>query len=192
MKSSIFIAATSAVMAMAGPMDKRSVETEVVVEYYTVTVTGDAPATTAPALHTFFNGGHHHTHPIVSTTSTTTPTVVAVTEASVETTPVVEVPAVAATSTTVYEVTTPVYEATTPTTVATAVATATAVANAPSSDMASTALDAHNTHRANHSAPAMAWLDEIAGYAQNTANTCNFAHDMYVLPFSPHPLFYQY
>ncbi|KAF4965929.1 hypothetical protein FSARC_6316 [Fusarium sarcochroum] len=36
----------------------------------------------------------------------------------------------------------------------------------------------HNIHRANHSAPELAWDDELAGYAENTANGCVFEHDM--------------
>jgi hypothetical protein len=36
----------------------------------------------------------------------------------------------------------------------------------------------HNIHRANHSAPALEWDDELAGYAENTANGCVFEHDM--------------
>ncbi|KAJ4266515.1 hypothetical protein NW762_004502 [Fusarium torreyae] len=36
----------------------------------------------------------------------------------------------------------------------------------------------HNIHRANHSAPDLEWDDELAGYAENTANGCVFEHDM--------------
>ncbi|KAF4444047.1 Protein PRY1 [Fusarium austroafricanum] len=36
----------------------------------------------------------------------------------------------------------------------------------------------HNIHRHNHSAPALEWDDELAGYAENTANGCVFEHDM--------------
>lgn len=36
----------------------------------------------------------------------------------------------------------------------------------------------HNIHRSNHSAPALEWDDELAGYAENTANGCVFEHDM--------------
>ncbi len=48
------------------------------------------------------------------------------------------------------------------------------------SDYASTAVYHHNIHRANHSAPDVTWDDTLAGYALATAQTCVFAHDMYV------------
>lgn len=35
----------------------------------------------------------------------------------------------------------------------------------------------HNIHRANHSAPALEWSDELAGYAEQTANNCKLEHD---------------
>lgn len=167
MKSSIFIASLSAALAVAGPVEKRAVVTDVVVEYYTVTVTGDAPTTTAKP--TFFvNGGKHRSRSTtvapVPTTTTAAPVVV-VTQTE-------EAAPVAPESTTVVE------EPTTTAEEPTYVATTAQQAVATPSDMASTAVYAHNIHRSNHSAPAVAWLDEIAGYAENTANTCTFAHDM--------------
>ncbi|KAH8662602.1 CAP domain-containing protein, partial [Xylariales sp. PMI_506] len=51
-------------------------------------------------------------------------------------------------------------------------------ATASPTDLISAALYNHNVHRANHSASDVTWLDEIADYAQTTANTCVFAHDM--------------
>lgn len=39
-------------------------------------------------------------------------------------------------------------------------------------------LNEHNVHRANHSAPALEWDDQLAGFAQITASGCVFAHDM--------------
>lgn len=53
--------------------------------------------------------------------------------------------------------------------------------SAPSgTDFVSVAVEHHNIHRSNHSAPEVGWSDELAGYASNTAATCKFAHDMYV------------
>jgi uncharacterized protein YkwD len=46
------------------------------------------------------------------------------------------------------------------------------------SDLASTAVYHHNIHRANNSAPAMAWGDTYAGYAATVAASCKFAHDL--------------
>ncbi|KAI0878001.1 CAP domain-containing protein [Hypoxylon argillaceum] len=50
MKSSIFLATTGAVLALANPLEKRVLETDVVVEYYTVTVTANAPAETPASV----------------------------------------------------------------------------------------------------------------------------------------------
>ncbi|KAI2639230.1 CAP domain-containing protein [Xylaria nigripes] len=46
MKSSIFLTATGAALALANSIDKRAIETDIVVEYYTVTVTGNPPQST--------------------------------------------------------------------------------------------------------------------------------------------------
>ncbi|KAI6409421.1 hypothetical protein MCOR06_009152 [Pyricularia oryzae] len=35
----------------------------------------------------------------------------------------------------------------------------------------------HDAHRANHSAPALAWSDSLAGTAQSIAETCIFQHN---------------
>lgn len=40
------------------------------------------------------------------------------------------------------------------------------------------ALQHHNIHRANHSADALEWDDELASYAAQTAKTCVWAHDL--------------
>ncbi|KAI1273733.1 CAP domain-containing protein [Xylaria sp. FL0933] len=158
MKSSIFLAATSAAMALANPLDKRVLETEVVVEYYTVTVTGNAPEAT-PTQVKF----RPHTKPT-------------------EETPV-EQPAPTTTSQPVVIVTvTP--EETKPTTTAkpsTVVNTAAQASDSASSEgdsFESVAVYHHNIHRSNHSSPEVTWNSEIAGYAANTAATCKFAHDM--------------
>ncbi|KAM0476815.1 hypothetical protein ACHAPX_006241 [Trichoderma viride] len=47
-----------------------------------------------------------------------------------------------------------------------------------SNDYQSAMLDEHNIHRANHSAPALEWDDQLAGFAHITAAGCVFAHDM--------------
>lgn len=51
-------------------------------------------------------------------------------------------------------------------------------------DYISTVLYHHNIHRCNHSAPALTYNEEIAGYAATLAATCNFHHDLSVLPVS--------
>jgi len=45
-------------------------------------------------------------------------------------------------------------------------------------DYASTALYGHNIHRANHSAPALTYNNQLAGYAATVAASCVFAHDL--------------
>ncbi|KAI1853906.1 hypothetical protein JX265_012591 [Neoarthrinium moseri] len=186
MKSSTVLAASCALLASASPVnkiDERAIVTDVVVEYYTVTVTGDAPAPTpttseaAPSV--FVNGGNrkkpnHYwsswtswsTSVVVEPTPTSAPDVVYVTETYTPEQPAEPTTEAAPTT------------AAASTYVQVPASSATSQAAAAPSDMASTALYAHNIHRANHSAPEMSWLDEIAGYAENTANSCKFAHDM--------------
>lgn len=191
----MFLAATGAMMAMATPLDKRVVvETEVVVEYATVTVTADGTVQTSvvPQQNAAFVKGDQKEEPamvyVTTTEAAPTPEVVYVTqtytygESAVETpvveTPVVETPTTSEAAVVVQETVQAAASTTEAESTYAAAATSTQAAAATPSDMASTALYAHNLHRANHSAPSMSWLDEIAGYAENTANTCKFAHDM--------------
>ncbi|PGG95316.1 hypothetical protein GX51_08253 [Blastomyces parvus] len=44
-------------------------------------------------------------------------------------------------------------------------------------DYQSKVLYHHNIHRANHSAPALSWSGELAGYANTIASRCVFEHD---------------
>ncbi|KAH8164201.1 hypothetical protein CIB48_g4065 [Xylaria polymorpha] len=160
MKSSIFLAATGAALALSNPLNKRVWETDVVTEYYTVTVTGDAPKPTPTNVKV-----RPHTRPYQQQ-------------------PPVEQPEPTTTSQAVVIVTvTPEAEPTTttqkqePTTVDTP-AQATNQVPAEGDSFQSEALYHHNIHRSNHSSPAVSWNPEIAGYAGNTAATCKFAHDM--------------
>ncbi|KAI1171271.1 CAP domain-containing protein [Nemania sp. FL0916] len=154
MKSSLILAATGAALALAGPLDKRVIETDVVVEYYTVTVTGKAPEPTP-------------THTQVKVPKPTQPTVVVVTvtpEAQPEPEP---------TTTIVKQVSKP-----SPSPVADTPAQSNDPAPPADNSMQSAALYHHNIHRSNHSSPELTWNDEIAGYAAKTAATCVFKHDM--------------
>jgi len=45
-------------------------------------------------------------------------------------------------------------------------------------EYAKTMLENHNIHRSNHSAPALQWDSTLAQYAKNTAEGCVFEHDM--------------
>ncbi|KAL6697497.1 PR-1-like protein [Trichoderma pleuroticola] len=51
-------------------------------------------------------------------------------------------------------------------------------APASGNDYGSIVVNEHNVHRANHSAPDLAWDTTLAGYAQTIAEGCVFAHDM--------------
>ncbi|KEZ39409.1 Uncharacterized protein SAPIO_CDS10118 [Scedosporium apiospermum] len=48
---------------------------------------------------------------------------------------------------------------------------------APAGSAQEASLNAHNVHRSNHSAPAVTWDSNLASYAQQLANTCNYGHD---------------
>lgn len=218
MKSSIFLAATSAVVAAATPVVNRDVvydvvtDVDVVVEYATVTVDAASPtaatstATAASQPPQFLFGGNHRqgrpsateaTSTIVEPTTTAVATtaeepdvivytvvetygttveaaasveVAATTEAAAATVEVAAAPSTTEAAATV--------EVTQVQEVASSTVASTYAAETSSSDMATNAIDAHNLHRANHSAAALEWLDEIATYAQTTAETCVFAHDM--------------
>ncbi|OAA65788.1 scp-like extracellular protein [Niveomyces insectorum RCEF 264] len=56
--------------------------------------------------------------------------------------------------------------------------TTTNVATALPTDYAATALNQHNIHRANHSAPAATWNADLASYAAQAAESCVFAHNL--------------
>lgn len=45
-------------------------------------------------------------------------------------------------------------------------------------EYAKTMLEHHNMHRTNHSAPDLSWDSTLAQYAKNTAVECKFEHDM--------------
>lgn len=63
-------------------------------------------------------------------------------------------------------------------------APASSASDAKPSDYISRALHHHNIHRANHSAPAVTWSDELAETAQNIANSCRYEHDTKTGPSS--------
>jgi outer membrane biosynthesis protein TonB len=191
MKTTVFLAASAAALAMATPLDleKRKIETEVVIEWKTVYVTeGTAPSVFAAVPH------HDAPLPTTSTTSTTptpapetvapvpdpttvapVPTTTVAPEPTIEPTPTEAAPALPA-------VDTPAPAAVdTPAAPVEAPPASTAQAQAPASqptDYASTAVYHHNLHRMNYSAPALGWSDTYAGYAAQTAAKCVFAHDL--------------
>ncbi|RYP11320.1 hypothetical protein DL764_000138 [Monosporascus ibericus] len=192
MRTSIFIAAASAALALAGPVEKRKYVTTVQVHYETVTVTEGAE----PAKPTAEQLPQPSTYEVVAPEPTTeapepttevpeptteAPEVVVITtymgqpEPEPEpTTPVVTVVEPPAEPTKEPEPEPTIEEASVPpSSVAASQPTAPA-----DDDFEGTAIYHHNLHRYNHSSPAVEWDSEIAGYASNTAATCVFAHDM--------------
>ncbi|KAI0425388.1 CAP domain-containing protein [Xylaria sp. FL1042] len=164
MKSSIFLAATSAALALANPLDKRVLETEVVVEYYTVTVTGNAPQATPTQVKLRPHPNTQDETPVEQPEPTTT------IEPTTTSQPVVIV-------TVTPEETKPTTTAA-PSTVADTAAQASNSASSEGDSFESVAVYHHNLHRSNHSSPEVTWNEKIAGYAATTAATCKFAHDM--------------
>ncbi|TGJ83651.1 hypothetical protein E0Z10_g5090 [Xylaria hypoxylon] len=165
MKSSIFLAATGAALAFANPLDKRVLETEIVVEYYTVTVTGGVPQSTPSAVKVRPHTKPTQQEPPVQQPAPTTiaePTTTSQAVVIVTVTPEQEKPTTTAKPSTVVD---------TP-------AKASDLAPSEGDSFQSVAVYHHNIHRSNHSSPQVTWNDEIAGYASNTAATCKFAHDM--------------
>jgi outer membrane biosynthesis protein TonB len=169
MKSSIFVAATSAVLALATPLDKRVMETKVVVEYYTVTVTGNPPAATP----THVKARPHFTKPAQQQPPVEQPEPTTLSQPVVVVTVTPEQQQQAQPTQVVQD---PAPE---PSTVA---APAQASGSAANSDspFQSAAVYHHNIHRSNHSSPEIVWNQTIADWADITAKTCTFKHDMYV------------
>lgn len=186
MKSSLLLAATGAILAIATPLglQKRVVETEVVIEWKTVYVTeGYAPSV-------FFEGAHHQAPPTTEVTTSPTPTPEPETTVQAEPEPTTTPPP--AVVDTVAEAPEPTVEpipdaapapppaAETPDAapVAAPPATTAQAQAAQPTDYASTAVYHHNLHRLNYSAPAIQWGQTYADYAAQTAGKCVFAHDL--------------
>ncbi|KAI1080565.1 PR-1-like protein [Whalleya microplaca] len=185
MKSSIFIAACSAALAVSTPLAKRKLETSVVMDYTTVTVT-DSEETSKP---TAFWGNKHR--PISSKAEEVVTTVV---EAPAPTPTQSQRSVVIVTETaeaTAQAAAQPTTEETIPQPQVSASAVASAVVSASSTtesdaeptepaddDFPGNAVFHHNIHRLNHTSPLVKWSDKLAGYAEITAAKCNNLHDM--------------
>ena len=189
MKYSAFLAGCCAVLAVASPIlqDRRVyIKTDVVVEWITVTVTdGDTatvfrrpsprPRTTTTTIAPVPSSTSVAPAP-APPTSTPVPVVQPAPEPTVEAAPVVESPApVVESPAPVVESPAPVVEA--PKASSTPATSTAQAAVAQPSDYTSAALYHHNVHRFNHSAGALEWSAEHAGFAQTLAETCVFAHD---------------
>lgn len=174
MKSSMMVVIGAAALALGSPLEKRKMETSWVMEYYTVTVTG-----TESAKPTLFWGQKHRPD------TTSNPVVV------VTVTPEAPAPEPTTPQPTVVVVTETAKAAPEPTSqkpVEQAPAPSASPAPAPAGDdYASVAVERHNIHRSNHSAPEVTWSDRLAGYALKTASTCKMVHDMYVVRVTTFP-----
>jgi hypothetical protein len=181
MKSSIFVAASGALLAMAGPIEKRHMTTEIEWVYETVTVTAGAEPTKdnfvppAPSPEPEHEPEPVGMYPTVVAPPPPPPSSSAAPEVVY---PTVVAPPPVAPTTFVPEPTTSAAPAPT---FSAAPLPQPEVPETPDDDsMEGQAIYHHNLHRSNHSAPAMSWDSEIAGYAQQVADSCVFAHDKYV------------
>lgn len=175
MKSSLCLAVASAVLATAGPVRKRALETEWVYDVVTVTVTADpqpsifvantkpkptteapAPAPPPPAAAAAKEPETTQAPPPPPPVETTqAPPPPPKTEPEPEPEPQPE----------------PKPEPTQPSNGGTEKVPV-------SGSYQQVVLDQHNLHRKNHSSPDLKWSDELAQYAKNTAEGCVFEHDM--------------
>lgn len=174
MKSSLFLVAASALLASAGPLRKRAMETDWVYEVVTVTVTAGQELASVPTA-VFIESKPEPTKPVPTKyTPPPPPPVPTVTKPK----PTKQAPPPPPPPPPAPTTTTPVVQSPPPPPQPTA---NTQPANPPATNLGNyeqTILDQHNIHRRNHSAPDLTWDSTLAQYAANTANTCVFAHDM--------------
>jgi hypothetical protein len=187
MRSSILLAASSAILAAASPVlqeRKLVVATDVVMTWVTVTVTEGHQRPT------MFRPGKVHIKPTTSSiissvisSSSIIPSTSAVPIIPL-TSEVPVVPAPAPEPTTVEPAPAPPAPPAPATSLieqfvpAPAPAPVKEAAPAAPTDYQSTILYHHNIHRANHSAADLSWGDSYAGYALETAQKCKFEHDL--------------
>ncbi|GAB0135921.1 hypothetical protein EsDP_00004242 [Epichloe bromicola] len=181
MKSSLFLVATSALLASAGPLRKRAKVTNWVTEFYTVTVTDDGSAPT-PAI-------------FVEDSKNAPPPAVVVPELPPKVVNVVNNPAPTQPPPPPPPAPKPKAKAPEPKAKAAVVKTpevkvpevkpeAPKKSQAPApttnnvNDYQKIVIEKHNLVRENHRVAGLEWDDTLAQYATNTANGCVFQHDM--------------
>ncbi|KAI1400688.1 PR-1-like protein [Hypoxylon fuscum] len=173
MKSSMMVAASAAMVAMASPVEKRKLETSWVMQYYTVTVTGtetEPTSTAKPVIpHEMQRSTSEAPSVVVVTVTPSAPAPApepTTTQPSVVVVTATETPKQAAPAST----STPAVQQSSP---------SSDTSSEPNSDdFVSAAVYHHNIHRSNNSSPDVSWSDKLAGYASNTAATCKMVHDM--------------
>jgi hypothetical protein len=196
MKSVLVATSLMAAMAVAKPLEKRYYVTETDVYTVTITETGGWPAghtggwghwgqsadpATAAAWPTGgwgqWGGGNSADPVAAASTTTTTSTTASTTPAW---TPDSSWTSEAAAATTPTTEPTPTYTSTsTSAPVAGSWSSAPTGSSSPSApnSYAQAILDQHNNHRANHSAPALVWDDNMASIAQQIGESCVYAHN---------------
>lgn len=155
---SAFAVAAFAAGAIAVPFadEKRGLQYDYDVAYVTnvVTVTAYGPAPTVPAKAPHY--GHMSSKVVTYAPAPTS-----------EAAPVYSAPAP------VYSAPAPVYSA--------PASSAAPASGAKPTDYNSAVVYSHNLHRANHSSPDVTWSDDLYNCALEVAQTCKYAHDVYVL-----------
>lgn len=181
MKSSLFLAAASALLASAGPLGKRAQVTDwvTIIDYVTVEVTenGVPEATPPPAVVVEAPKNTPIATPLPPPVETKVPEVKPSPQAPPPPPPPPSKPEVKVSIPPVSLI--PVVKPSAPAPPPPPPPSPPPQAPAsPSDDYGSSMLNQHNAHRRNHSSPDLAWDDTLAQYAANTAGSCVFAHDM--------------
>ena len=164
MKATLALAVANAMLALASPVNKRLLVTELEVKTVTAYVYPDG----SPATHLGAQPTPEKAFVVFENIARPSPTPVAE--------PVVEQPEEAPAPVVQTPVEQPVVEAEEPE-AAPQQTQPEVVQAAPAGSAQEASLNAHNIHRTNHSAPAVTWDSNLASYAQQLANTCNYGHD---------------
>lgn len=163
MKGSLFLGALCVFGAVASPIDKRVViVTDTVVDDVVVTVTG-GPATTSSSIST--------AAPVVYTTA------VVVEDAGPAEVNNVAAPSTSSSISTTQPTVAPTTSVAPTTTSAVQTSSSTSETASGSAAYQTMILNAHNIHRANHSASDLTWNETLAESALALANTCNYGHN---------------
>jgi outer membrane biosynthesis protein TonB len=198
MRFATFLTALGAAVAIASPihqaLHKRVIVYDIITETDYVTVTeGAVPTQTPEGVKTVLISTTVWVNPVEASEPSSyavpppppapTTTCITTEPTPAPAAPTTTEPAPAAVPTTTSEAPPPAEPAPTTTTeeaapVAQSTTSVAAVAAASPTDYNSAAIDHHNYHRANHSAPDITWSDSLAASALVVANSCVFAHDM--------------
>lgn len=189
MKASLFLVATSALLASAGPLRNRAKVTDWVTEFYTVTVTDDGSPPTPAAV--FVEDSKKAPPPAVGVPELSLNIVTKVVDAPAPTQPPppppppsapkpkAEAPVVKTPEVKTPEVKTPEVKAPEVKPEAPKKSQAPAPPTTNNlNDYQKTVIENHNLLRHNHRVAGLEWDDTLAQYAANTANGCVFEHDM--------------